>query len=65
MTHRLSVGTSRNLGYDALPWEMIVHGNCGEYGRYTELAVLSDKVARYLFEFDTESYTSLALPDIP
>ena len=65
MTHRLSGGGSHNLGYDAFPWEMIVHGNCGEYGRYAELAVLPDKVARYLFEFDSESYTSLDLPDIP
>ena len=65
MTHRLSGGGSHNLGYDALPWEMIVHGNCGEYGRYSELAVLPDKVARYLFEFDSQSYRGLALPDIP
>ena len=57
MTHRLSGVGSHNLGYDALPWEMIVHGNCGEYGRYTELEVLPDKVARYLFEFDSESHT--------
>lgn len=65
MTHRLSGGGSHNLGYDAVPWEMIVHGNCGEYGRYSELAVLPDKVARYLFEFFPDSYTSLGLPDIP
>jgi hypothetical protein len=44
---------------------MIVHGNCGEYERYSELALLPDKVARYLFKFASESYTSLALPDIP
>lgn len=65
ITHRLSGGGSHNLGYDAFPWEMIVHGNCGEYGRYAELAVLPDKLARYLFEFDSESYTSLDLPEIP
>ena len=63
LTHRLS--GSQDLLIDALPSEMIVHGNCGEYGRYTELAILHDKVGRYLFEFDSESYTSLALPDIP
>jgi hypothetical protein len=61
----LTGGGSHNVGYDALPWEMILHGNCGEYGRYSELAVLPDKLARYLFEFASESYTGLALPDIP
>jgi len=65
MTHRLSGGGTHNFGYDAFPWEMIVHGNCGEYGRYAELAVLPDKLARYLFEFESESYTGLNLPYIP
>ena len=65
MTHRLSGGGPHNLGYDAFPWEMIVHGNCGEYGRYSELAVLPDKVSRYLFEFDSQNYTSFNLPAIP
>ena len=54
-----------NLGYDAFPWEMIVHGNCWEYRRYSKLAVLPDKVSRYLFEFDSQNYTSLNLPAIP
>ena len=65
MTHRLSGGGAHNLGYDAFPWEMIVHGNCGAYGRYSELAVLPDKVARYLFEFDCKSYASINLPSYP
>ena len=54
-----------NLGYDAFPWEMIVHGNCWEYRRYSKLAVLPDKVSRYLFEFNSQNYTSLNLPAIP
>ena len=65
MTHRLSGGGAHNLGYDALRWENILHGDCGEYGRYHDLSVLPDKIARYLFEFDSELYASLNLPAIP
>jgi len=65
MTHRLSGGGTHNIGYDALRWENILHGDCGEYGRYHELSVLPDKIARYLFEFDSDSYASLHLPEIP
>ena len=42
-----------------------LHGDCGEYGRYHELSVLPDKIARYLFEFYSDSYASLHLPEIP
>jgi len=65
MTHRLSGGGTHNVGYDALRWENMLHGDCGEYGRYHELSVLPDKIARYLFEFDSDSYASLHLPEIP
>ena len=68
MTHRLQVagGGGHNLGYDALPWDMIFHGNCGpKYGQYKVISFLPDKIARYLFEFDSESYTSHNLPEIP
>jgi len=65
MTHCLSGGGTHNIGYDAVRWENIVHGNCGEYGRYHELSVLPDKIARYLFDFDSDSYASLRLPEIP
>ena len=64
MTHRLPGGGTHNIGYDALRWENILHGDCGEYGRYHELSVLPDKIARYLFEFDSDSYASLHLPEI-
>ena len=65
MTHRLAGGGIHNLGYDALPWEMILHGNCGEYGQYKVISFLPDKIARYLFEFDSELYASHNLPEIP
>ena len=65
MTHRLSGGGTHNRGYDALRWDSILHGDCGEYGRYHDLSVLPDKIARYLFEFDSDSYASFNLPLIP
>jgi len=65
MTHRLAGGGGHNLGYDALPWDMILHGDCGKYGQYKVISFLPDKIARYLFEFDSESYTSHNLPEIP
>ena len=36
-----------------------LHGDCGEYGRCHDLSVLPDKIARYLFEFDSDLYASL------
>ena len=36
-----------------------------ELGIYKELAVLSDKIARYLYEYHSESYPSLGLPPLP
>lgn len=65
MTHRLAGGGCHNLGYDALPWDMILHGNCGKYGQYKVVSYLPDKIARYLFEFDSELYASHDLPEIP
>ena len=47
-------GTHDNLGYDALLWENILHGDCGlgqcgEYGLYHGLSVLLTKFrATYL-----------------
>jgi hypothetical protein len=65
ITHRLAGGGNHNIGYDAVKWEHILRGDCGEYGQYHELSVLPDKIARYLFEFDSGSYASLHLPEIP
>jgi hypothetical protein len=49
-------------GYASLKWESILHGNAGELGDYKELAVLPDKIARYLYEFHADDY---GLHDIP
>ncbi len=43
----------------------ILHGNAGELGDYNELAVLPDKIARYLYEYHADSYASLGLPPLP
>ena len=53
------------LGYDALKWDNILLGDCGEYGQYYDLSVPPDKIARYRFEFDSDSYASLYRPEIP
>jgi hypothetical protein len=37
----------------------------GELGNYKKLAVLPDKIARYLYEFHADSYASLGLPPLP
>ena len=52
-------------GYAALDWESILHGNAGKPGDYKELAVLPDKIARYLYECHADSYASHGLPPLP
>ena len=52
-------------GYAALDWESILHGNAGKLGDYKELAVLPDKIARYLYEYHADSYASHSLPPLP
>jgi hypothetical protein len=52
-------------GYAALKWESILHGNAGVLGDYKELAVLPDKIARYLYEFYADCYASHGLPPLP
>ena len=42
-----------------------MHSDAGELGIYKELAVLPDKIARYLYEYHFESYASLGLPPLP
>ena len=44
---------------------MILHGNAGEMGKYAVLSTLSDKIARFLYEFHDTSYTTLGLHAIP
>ncbi len=36
-------------GYHALRWEMILHRNSGEMGKYAVLTVLPDKIAHFLY----------------
>ena len=45
LRHTLVGGGSQNLGYDALRWEMILHGNAGQLGKYAVISVLPDKIA--------------------
>jgi hypothetical protein len=52
-------------GYAAFNWGRILHGNAGELGDYKELAVLPDKIARYLYEYHADSYASYDLPVLP
>ena len=65
LTHSLSGGGSHNLGYHAMRWETITHGNAGEFGKYAVLKTLPDKIARFLYEFHNEDYLSHNLPPLP
>ncbi len=60
----LAGGDSHNLGYHAFIWETILHGNAGEFGKYTILKYLPDKIARFLYEFHDTDYVSLDLPPL-
>ena len=67
ISHSLAESGSHKLRYHALKWEMILHGNAGEMGKYPDLctSTLPDKIARFLYEFHDTPYTSLGLPAIP
>ncbi len=67
MRHRLcsSIIDDQPQGYAAFNWESILHGNAGKLGDYRELAVLPDKIARYLYEYHADSYASHDLPVLP
>ncbi len=67
LSHRLCsrIKDDQPQGYAAFKWESVLHGNAGILGEYKELAVLSDKLARYLYEYDPNSYTSHGLPPLP
>jgi hypothetical protein len=49
LIHNLAGGGSHNLGYHAFIWETILHGNAGEFGKYTILKYLPDKITRFLY----------------
>ncbi len=59
LVHTLRGGGSHNLGYHAMRWETITHG---EFGKYAVLSTLPDTIARFLYENHDSSYTSLELP---
>ena len=67
LSHRLCsrIRDDHPQGFAALKWESLMHGNAGELGDYKELAVLPDKIARYLYEFHAECYASHGLPPLP
>ena len=67
LTHRLcsQVNGDQPQGYAAFDWESILHGNAGELGDYKELAVLPDKIARYLYEYHADDFASHGLPPLP
>ena len=53
-------------GYDALECTLISRGYAGKHlGHLSELSLLADKVARFLFEFHADDYKGLGLPVIP
>ncbi len=53
-------------GYDALECTLISRGYAGKHlGHLSELSFLTDKVARFLFEFHADDYKSLGLPVMP
>ena len=65
ITHRLSSGSQRNIGYYALLWYEILHGEVGPFGTYTFSQILPDKIARFLFEFHGKEFRALGLPNLP
>ncbi len=67
ITHRLISRVKDDVpyGHEALDRESILHGNAGWLGDYTELSILPDKIARFLYEYHAESYSSFGLPILP
>ena len=67
LRHRLCsrVKDDQPQGYAFFYWESILHGNAGILCDHKELAVLPDKIARYLHEYHADSYTSHGLPPLP
>jgi hypothetical protein len=67
MKHRLCsrIIDDQPQGYAVLNWDSILHGNAGILSEYKELAILPNKVARYLYEYHADSYASHGLPLLP
>ncbi len=67
LKHRLCsrIKNDQPQGYAAFDWESILHDDAGELGDYKELAILPDKIARFLYEFHSDSYASHCLPPLP
>jgi hypothetical protein len=42
----------------------MLHGNAGEFGKYTILKYLPDKIAWFLYEYHDSDYVSLDLPPL-
>ena len=58
-------GWGQHGGFDALEYRKIKQGDAGPLGIYPILSVLSDKFARFLFEFYAVLFESLNLPSLP
>jgi hypothetical protein len=66
VTNSLTGGGNRLLGHDALDLDFIRRGDAGGMlGKYGVLSALSEKVAKYLLEFDAGDYMRRGLPSIP
>ena len=63
--HTLVGGGGQHGGFDALDYRKIRQGNAGNLGTYEILSVLSDKFARFLFEFHAHRFQRLDLPFLP
>ncbi len=57
----LAGGGNHNLGYHAFVWETILHGDAGEFGKYTILKYLPDKIAWFLYEHHDSDYFIIGL----
>jgi hypothetical protein len=66
-THRLCsrIKDDQPQGFAAFELETILHGNAGDLGDYKELAVLPDKIARYMYKYHADDYTAHGLPPLP
>jgi hypothetical protein len=63
--HHFAGGGKENIGFAAIKWQMILHGNVPGMGDYRELAVLPEKTAKFLFEYKGHLFQSLNLPHLP